>query len=585
MASTLLNQKTMNLARRWRPQTFTDLIGQAHIVTILTKAIELERLAHGYLFTGTRGIGKTSTARILAKAIRCQKGKELGLPVGTPCNECVDCIEISQGRSMDVLEIDGASHNGVDSIRGLRDGAQYLPSTGKYRIYIIDEVHMLSTAAFNALLKTLEEPPPHLIFIFATTDPQKIPATILSRCQRFDFRRVSVKDLTQRLSFICEKENIQIEPTALTVIVREADGSLRDAMSLLDQVITSAPEGKVSFAYVQDVLGTIDKSVVLACLRAILTHQPQTALASGHGLYQRGLDLREFLQSLTESLRNLFLYQSLKERGQDPSAFLEVADSELQDLASLYGIRPSLDLDFLFLTLLKGLDDVTKHQMTKVVTDVLLVKLATLPSLQNDNQEARPLPLTSRPVAPTPAPMAHAPANARPFSPTTHIAPAALGNPPSSLAPSAKAPPKSENLAQFSSPHFWAQTVKAVKNLKPLCGVLLENATFQKAELQEGTSGPSVVLHLGFSKAQSFYREQIQTPGHAEPLLQALSQTLKLPTRIQCQEISATKSIDEMEKEKAQSELKIKQEKVLQSEAMRAIQEVLGGRLDRLEIK
>ena len=227
------------LARKWRPQQFDDVVGQEHVTQTLKNAITSERVAHAYLFVGPRGVGKTSTARIFAKALNCEKG-----PTATPCDKCDSCREITAGNSLDVLEIDAASNTGVDNVRDLRENVRYAPARGPFKIYIIDEVHMLSVAAFNALLKTLEEPPAHVKFIFATTEPQKVPATILSRCQRFDLRRISMSDIVERLSEIAEAEKIEIDEDALLAIARGAEGGLRDAESALDQFI--AFRGKTS---------------------------------------------------------------------------------------------------------------------------------------------------------------------------------------------------------------------------------------------------------------------------------------------------------------------------------------------------
>ncbi|MGD0650193.1 MAG: DNA polymerase III subunit gamma/tau [Verrucomicrobiia bacterium] len=227
------------LARKWRPQQFDDVVGQEHVTTTLKNAIEQNRLAHAYLFVGPRGIGKTSTARIFAKALNCVKG-----PTTTPCDKCDNCKEIMAGNSLDVLEIDGASNRGIDEVRELRDTCRYAPARGRFKIYIIDEVHMLTKEAFNALLKTLEEPPPHVKFFFATTEPHKLPQTVLSRCQRFDFRRIPITDLVKTIKGIAEKENLEIEKEASYVLARRADGSLRDLLSLLDQVIAYSSEGE-----------------------------------------------------------------------------------------------------------------------------------------------------------------------------------------------------------------------------------------------------------------------------------------------------------------------------------------------------
>jgi len=220
------------LARKWRPMKFEKVVAQSHVTTTLSNAIKNDRLASAYLFSGPRGIGKTTTARIFAKAINCDKG-----PTPTPCNECSSCTEITGSRSLDVFEIDGASNRGIDEVRNLRENLRYAATQGKYKIYIIDEVHMLTTEAFNALLKTLEEPPAKVLFIFATTEPHKVPATILSRCQRYDFRRIPLNEIVQQLQNICTSEKINIDEKSLFLIARKSDGSLRDSQSLLFRLI------------------------------------------------------------------------------------------------------------------------------------------------------------------------------------------------------------------------------------------------------------------------------------------------------------------------------------------------------------
>src|SRR4030042_1989270 len=232
------------LARKWRPRIFQEVLGQGHITQTLINAIKTDRLAHAYLFSGARGVGKTSVARILAKAINCSRGE-----AGNPCNECPSCVDITEGVSVDVQEIDGASNNRVDEIRELRENIKYMPSSGKFRIYIIDEVHMLTLPAFNALLKTLEEPPPHVKFIFATTEPHKVPVTILSRCQRFDFKRIPMTLIMEKLERITDKEGIEISRSGLAIIAREAQGSMRDAESLLDQVASYTGSKKIGRAH------------------------------------------------------------------------------------------------------------------------------------------------------------------------------------------------------------------------------------------------------------------------------------------------------------------------------------------------
>ncbi len=252
------------LARKWRPQNFEDVIGQDHITRTLQNAIKTNRIGQAYLFTGPRGVGKTTTARILAKALNCEKG-----PTSHPCNRCSNCIEITENRFPDVIEIDGASNNSVDDVRELIEKINYRPVKGRYRIYIIDEVHMLSISAFNALLKTLEEPPPHVIFVFATTEPHKIPATIISRCQRFDFRKIPEQLITARIKEILKEEGItDIPEESLRLVSKAADGSLRDALSILDQLIALDPG--LSPGNIRQILGITGRSVARDLITSIV---------------------------------------------------------------------------------------------------------------------------------------------------------------------------------------------------------------------------------------------------------------------------------------------------------------------------
>jgi DNA polymerase III subunit gamma/tau len=313
-------------ARKWRPLTFDDVIGQEHITGTLKKAIEKNRIAHAYIFSGTRGVGKTTTARILARALNCEKG-----PTPTPCGVCDSCKGISSGSSFDVLEIDGASNNKVDDIRELRDNVGYTSMGGKYRIFVIDEVHMLTNSAFNALLKTLEEPPPGVIFIFATTEPQKIPATIHSRCQRYDFRRIMPEQILDRLERICKEEKVAYEKQALMLVARKADGSMRDALSLLDQACSYNPE-KLVENEVRLVLGLVGLEVYERIMDAVATKSPGPALTAVQEVLFQGYDLQEFALGFEEHLRNLLFARiggALENAGvgAEPSFVKQMADS------------------------------------------------------------------------------------------------------------------------------------------------------------------------------------------------------------------------------------------------------------------
>lgn len=291
------------LARKWRPIQFEDVVGQEHVTRTLRNAIESGRVAHAYLFVGPRGIGKTSLARIFAKALNCSSG-----PTVKPCGTCDNCREITVGNSLDVLEIDGASNNGVDQVRDLRDQVQFAPSSGRFKIFIIDEVHMLSTAAFNALLKTLEEPPPHVKFIFATTEGDKILPTIVSRCQRFDLRRIQVPLIVERLRLICDAEKIVIDDDALLAVARGADGGMRDALSALDQLISFKGD-TLTEDDVLSVFGLVSRKSLDALAGHILSGEIGEALKLVAIFDSAGKDLRRLVVELLEHFRNLLVYQ------------------------------------------------------------------------------------------------------------------------------------------------------------------------------------------------------------------------------------------------------------------------------------
>ncbi|RME68896.1 MAG: DNA polymerase III subunit gamma/tau [Nitrospirae bacterium] len=288
------------LARKWRPQGFDDLTGQQTIVKILQNAIKQGRIAHAYLFSGPRGVGKTTTARILAKALNCQNG-----PTHEPCNHCDACNAITEGRSMDVIEIDGASTNSVEHIRQIREQVRYAPSSSRYKVYIIDEVHMLSQSAFNALLKTLEEPPEHVIFILATTEPHKVPVTVQSRCQHLPFRRIATEEIRKRLERIAQEEGLRLTDGALEMISRVSEGSLRDALTLLDQV--SAFTDEVTEETVQALIGVTDTTKVLNLVRAVLGGQREEILKLVEEVYETGADFKAILSDMVSVLRTMLV--------------------------------------------------------------------------------------------------------------------------------------------------------------------------------------------------------------------------------------------------------------------------------------
>lgn len=313
------------LARKWRPQRFAEVLGQEHIITTLQNAIKTNKISHAYLFTGPRGIGKTSAARILAKALNCEEGITV-----EPCNRCASCKEINEDRSLDVLEIDGASNRRIDEIRNLRQNIKFGTSKSRYKIYIIDEVHMLTKEAFNALLKTLEEPPPHVRFIFATTEPNQIPLTILSRCQRFDFRRISVQTIVSKLKHIAQEENIQVEEGALFTIAKASQGSLRDAESIFEQ-LSIFTDGAVTSDKVNELLGLVDEEVFFMFINLLLQQNITKIWQVINKLYYQGKDIQKFFKDLIHFLRNLLFIK----RGYDSTSLVDISPSYWKEAKKL----------------------------------------------------------------------------------------------------------------------------------------------------------------------------------------------------------------------------------------------------------
>jgi DNA polymerase III subunit gamma/tau len=356
------------LARKWRPQTFADLTGQQHVAQTLGNAIHQERVPHALLFTGARGVGKTSSARILAMALNCAKG-----PTVSPCGVCDACVEIQKGANVDVLEIDGASNRGINEIRELRDGVRYAPNRDRYKVYIIDEVHMLTTEAFNALLKTLEEPPRHVVFILATTEVHKIPVTILSRCQRFDFRRIAHGEIVERLAWIAEQEKLTIERSVLGMIARQAQGGMRDALSLMDQVIAFAGT-TVTAEVAAGILGASERKRLFELSAAVIDRNVDHALGVVDNIAAFGVNMQHFASEFLEHLRDLTVIAASQGRSQ----LTALTDDELE-LARLQVARSdAATLHRMFELMMETTEAVARSNHARLVLDMGVVRLASL---------------------------------------------------------------------------------------------------------------------------------------------------------------------------------------------------------------
>lgn len=354
------------LARKYRPQDLGALVGQDHVERALRNAIAMGRVAHAMLFCGARGTGKTSTARILARMLNCEQG-----PTATPCGVCAPCVEIAAGTAIDVHELDAASNRGINEIRELREGVGYAPARDRHKVYIIDEAHMLTTDAANAFLKTLEEPPPHVIFVLATTDPQRLPITIRSRCQRYDFRRIRAQEVTRALRAICESEGVALDDEALWLIAREGDGSMRDSLSVLDQVIAFGGE-KLNGAEVAALLGVADRNRTLQLIRALVERDAPSALAALGAAHDHGIDLRTFARSLALEARDLLVIRIAGSAARD---LVDRAESEVEQAAALIEQTPTPELERLANVLLELAEQVAKARHPRLVLELGVVRL------------------------------------------------------------------------------------------------------------------------------------------------------------------------------------------------------------------
>ncbi len=489
----------MVIARRWRPKTFEDVVGQAHITRTLQNAIATNRLAHAFLFSGPRGVGKTTTARILAKALNCKSG-----PTPTPCGKCDSCLETAAGSSMDVIEIDGASNRGIEHIRELREAVKYAPVGGKYKVYVIDEVHMLTNEAFNALLKTLEEPPPHVIFIFATTEPQKIPATIHSRCQRYGFKRISLNEIIAKLREISDKEGIAISDQGLGMIARAAEGSMRDSQSLLDQALSYSGM-KIKDEDLQVILGAVPQELLVTFAGSLLAKDSAALVREVDALLEQGQDMRQFLSGVVEHVRNLIVAKTAG----DPGRIIELPAADVESIKKQAAGADPGQLLMLFDSLSRTLDEMRWSPHQRFTLEVGLIKACSLGPLkpladvleQVKGLESRLCPDVSDSSGRT------SQAN------TVREKPAGYGSPKTNP----HAPVTAHSEPGPAHGDLWGRIVNAVKQKKPSLASILSHGRLMES------AGDSLVVGI---KGSSFQMDQVGKSENKELIEQLAAEVL-----------------------------------------------------------
>jgi DNA polymerase III subunit gamma/tau len=529
-------------ARKYRPGTFDDVIGQPHVVQTLVNSVTTKRIAQAYLFSGTRGVGKTTVARILAKALNCEQG-----PTGTPCGTCSNCLEISQGTSVDVMEIDGASNTSVDDVREIRENVRFAAFRGKYRVYIIDEVHMLSNSAFNALLKTLEEPPPHVVFIFATTEIHKIPATILSRCQHYNFRRIARTEIVERLRHVAVQDKIVMEERSLMALARASEGSMRDGLSLLDQAVAFG--GKtIVHSDLEALLGSIPQELVRAMIQAVTAQESAAALRVLAQLLEQGHDLRAYCAEVVEYLRNMLVVSVVTSSEEWPGLIEASAEDLAQMDADARSFSPEM-LQELFTIFTQAEDSLRLSAHPRFVLETAAVRATRLLRRSDGKAAQQVVPPTQTTRPPQPAPVraekstsagradtlvpsslprsrqttVSAPAGSipsRPFASGNAVpARGPLATPPDVRlpgavvevkTPTAVASPSTDN-GRVAVTLNWEQVQEEVGNISSRIAAFLERGRFV------GVDGS--VVTIGFAKQEMAARGMIENPDNMSALI------------------------------------------------------------------
>ncbi len=539
-------------ARKYRPSTFGDVIGQSHIVQTLTNAVQTKRIAHAYLFSGTRGVGKTTVARILAKALNCEQG-----PTSRPCDACDNCREIAHGTSVDVVEIDGASNTSVDDVREIRENVKFSPFRGQFRVYIIDEVHMLSNSAFNALLKTLEEPPGHVVFIFATTEIHKIPATILSRCQHYNFRRIARTEIIERLRHVAAQDELILEERSLMALARASEGSMRDALSLLDQAV--AYGGKtINHMDLEVLLGAVPQELVQALIKAIIAQDTPTALTVLANVLDQGHELRAFCAEIVEYIRNL-LVAAVVPAPAELRGLIEASDEDLTRLAVDAKTLTPEQFQELLTFFTQAEDSLRFSAHPRFVLETATVRASRLLRLQPGGPVHRPqtslvLPNPKPPVAPTvskntPSALSTAPQREavapKPLSPSPSPTRVEQNDePPSIPQQSSQKPVAQQSEAVLgtttSAPTpiatetalSWDAIQEAVATSFPNIAPFLESGRFVGVE--------NGVVTIGFPKQSTVARTRLEKKENLQILSKLCEQQLGYPLQVRIIELTET---------------------------------------------
>ena len=535
-------------ARKYRPGTFDDVIGQSHVVQTLMNAVSTKRIAHAYLFSGTRGVGKTTVARILAKALNCERG-----PTSRPCDTCENCREIAQGNSVDVIEIDGASNTSVDDVREIRENVKFTPFRGQFRVYIIDEVHMLSNSAFNALLKTLEEPPAHVVFIFATTEIHKIPATILSRCQHYNFRRIARTEIIERLRHVAAQDQLTLEERSFLALARASEGSMRDALSLLDQAIAYGGKA-INHADLELLLGAVPEELVQELIRAIMAQDSPAALTSLATLLDRGHDLRAFCAEVVEHIRNL-LVAAVVPGTAELRGLIEISQDDLHQLSMDAKALTPEQLQELMAIFIQAEDSLRFSSHPRFVMETAAVR-ATRLLRQREGTEARPARTASSSSQKPPAePEGHksgpstspalrqgVPAASRPIAKPARasrgetdegpsIPPGPFHNPPTDV--TTATPATVPSTAVWSPPTLqWELVQEEVAASFPNIAPFLEAGRFVGME--------SGFVTIGFAKQATLARARLEKEENLLMLSKLCERQLGSPIRVRIIELTET---------------------------------------------